>query len=453
MLQVLAVLILEIMDEKVKVAHKANAHDKGSHASIGRSIMRFSVLFVLTCVLIPVVMLLRDTRDKKSIAVSIWWLKPAESEILKSMLEEVESRDNLQKKISKWAHQQKTASKLYSNIFGRGAFCRNSLNLQALRQHQHYDTKSNPMVWDASIGDRGSTVNIIVSSASRDRSLLSSDGRRESSKSRRNNNEIFLSSTSPLMKRVKCRLYDHRSQLLATVTSLNIVDELLIRCPIPYELRQQATGQDVRLGVKLIWPSAEGGGKDNSVSVRGRGLLTSTGSTKNSQQVEDIRVGSNDVFTQNRSQSFETSHLTTAGAAAGAAAGGGGGKAEGISHTMGKPLYPVCPLAISSRMAYTSAEGWREKILAASSRVERWSTGRIGGGVGKGQGQGGGIRIHGIHGLHGASLPRSRGNEGDVEEYIDQGVVGGGEGVEVGTGRARGGPQLESGECNMIQVI
>ena len=453
MLLVLAVLISEIMDEKVKVVHKANAHDKGSHASIGRSIMRFSVLFVFTCVLIPVVMLLRDTRDKKSIAVSIWWLKPAESEILKSMFEEVEGRDNLQKKISKWAHQQKTASKLYSNIFGRGAFCRNSLNLQALRQHQHYDSKSNPMVWDASIGDRGSTVNIIVSSSSRDRSLLSTDGRRESSKSRRNNNEIFLSSTSPLMKRVKCRLYDHRSQLLATVTSFNIVDELLIRCPIPYELRQQATGQDVRLGVKLIWPTAEGGGKDNSVSVRGRGLLTSTGSTKSSLQVEDIRVGSNNVLTQNRSQSFGTSHLTAAGAAAAAGGGvGGGGKAEGISHTMGKPLYPVCPLAISSRMAYTSAESWREKIFAPSSKVERWSTGGIGGGVGKGQGQGqgGGIRIHGIHG---ASLPRSRGGEGDVDEDADQGAVGGVKGVEVGTDRARGGPQLESGECNTIQVI
>lgn len=438
MLLVPAVLISETMDEKVKVVHKANAHDKGSHASIGRSIMRFSVLFVLTCVLIPVVMLLRDARDKESIAVSIWWLKPVESEILKSMLEEVEGRDHLQKKISKWAHQQKSASKLYSNIFGRGAFCRNSLNLQALRLHQHYDSKSNPMVWDASIGDRGSTVNIIVSSAPRDRSLLSTDSRRESSKSRRNNNEIFLSSTSPLMKRVKCRLYDHRSQLLATVTSLSIVDELLIRCPIPYEVRQQATGQDVRLGVKLIWPTAEGRGKgkDNSVSVRGRGLLTSTGSTKSSLQVEDIRVGSINVFTQNRSQSFETSHLGVGG--------GGGGKAEGISHTMGKPLYPVCPLAISSRMAYTSAEGWREKIFTQSSRVERWSAGGIGGGVGKGQGQGqgqgGGIRIHG------ASLPRSRGSEGDVEEDIDQGVVGGGEGAEVSTGRARGGPQLESGE-------
>ena len=38
------------------------------------------------------------------------------------------------------------------------------------------------------------------------------------------------------------------------------------------------------------------------------------------------------------------------------------------------------------------------------------------------------------------------GSEGDVEEDIDQGVVGGGEGAEVSTGRARGGPQLESGE-------
>lgn len=240
------------MDEKGKVAHKANAHDKGSHASVGKSIMRFSVLFVLTCVLVPVIMLVRDVREKESFTVSIWWLKPLENEM--KMMEEVEGRDNLQKKISHWAHQQKSAAKLYSSVFGRGAFCRISYHLQALRQHQLYESKLNPMVWDALIGDRGSTVNLIVSSGSRESSSFSSSsmaGLRDSSENSHSHNNVLLSSSTTPIKRVTCRLYDHRSQLLSTVTSLNVVDGLLVRCPIPYELRQQATGQDVRLGSTL----------------------------------------------------------------------------------------------------------------------------------------------------------------------------------------------------------
>lgn len=436
------------MDEKGKVAHKANAHDKGSHASVGKSIMRFSVLFVLTCVLVPVVMLVRDVREKESFTVSIWWLKPLENEM--KMMEEVEGRDYLQKKISHWAHQQKSAAKLYSSIFGRGAFCRSSYHLQALRQHQLYESKLNPIVWDALIGDRGSTVNLIVSSRSEDLSSSTSssspsvDGMKDSNKNGRSNgnsNNVLLSSSSTPIKRVTCRLYDHRSQLLATVTSLNIVDGLLVRCPIPYELRQQATGQDVRLGVKLIWPEVDSRGKDTS-SSRSRGLLAGSGTrmlgyAKNSLPAEDKRVGSVDVLTQNRSQPIDASHFT---AAAGAGAGAGG-----VGHTMGRPLYPVCPLAVSSRMMYTYAEGSWEKRLTEGSRGG-------GGGFGKGQGQGGGIRVHGLS-------PSYRGSEGDVEQDIvgrgegGRGEEGRGEGGEEGSGRSRGRPALESGESNTIHDV
>lgn len=434
------------MDEKGKVAHKANAHDKGSHASVGKSIMRFSVLFVLTCVLVPVIMLVRDVREKESFTVSIWWLKPLENEM--KMMEEVEGRDYLQKKISHWAHEQKSAAKLYSSIFGRGAFCRSSYHLQALRQHQLYESKLNPIVWDALIGDRGSTVNLIVSSRSEDLSSSSSsspssmDGMRDSSKgshSSGNNNNVLLSSSSTPIKRVTCRLYDHRSQLLASVTSLNIVDGLLVRCPIPYDLRQQATGQDVRLGVKLIWPEVDSKGKDVS-SSRGRGLLAGSGTrmlgyARNSLPAEDKRVGSVNVLTQNRSQPIDASHLT-------AAVAGVAGGAGSVGHTMGRPLYPVCPLAVSSRMMYTYAEGSWEKRLTEGSR----GTGGGGGGLGKGQGQGqgGGIRVHGLS-------PSYRGSEGDVEQdIVGRGEGGRGEGGEEGSGRLRGWPLLESGERNTI---
>ena len=434
------------MDEKGKVAHKANAHDKGSHASIGKSIMRFSVLFVLTCVLVPVIMLVRDVREKESFTVSIWWLKPLENEM--KMMEEVEGRDYLQKKISHWAHQQKSAAKLYSSIFGRGAFCRSSYHLQALRQHQLYESKLNPIVWDALIGDRGSTVNLIVSSGSRELSSLtaitssssvsfsSTDGMRDSSKNGRSHNNVLLSSSSAPIKRVTCRLYDHRSQLLATVTSLNIVDGLLVRCPIPYELRQQATGQDVRLGVKLIWPEVDSKGKDVS-SSRSRGLLTGSGTrmlgyAMNSLPAEDKRVGSASVLTQNRSQPIDASHLTAA------TAGGAGGP----GHTMGRPLYPVCPLAVSSRMMYTYAEGSWEKRLAEGSRG-----GGGGFGKGKGQGQGGGIRVHGLS-------PSYRGSDGDVEQdIVGRGEGGRGEGGEEGLGRLRGWPTAESGEHNTMHDL
>lgn len=66
--------------------------------------------------------------------------------------------------------------------------------------------------------------------------------------------EDLLSTTSSDIDHQKqkysCRLYDHRSQFLSTVRSLDVIDNLVVRCPIPHSLRKYLN--QGRYGVKLV---------------------------------------------------------------------------------------------------------------------------------------------------------------------------------------------------------
>ena len=246
--------------------------------------MRFAIAFLITCVLIPFVTLMRENQQRGPYAASIWWLKVSYPEELMRLIEESEVVVEESKKLSKWAKHQRDIASLYSNNFGLGAFCRIPLRLPQQLQHNQYEHRteqsgqvgrewyknvelgSDPIVWDASLGEHGSIINIIITSgntlgrasAALDRDISSGDSSDKSiapdsieSGVKRNPDST---PSSVLPKRVSCRLYDHRSQLLATVASLRTIDDTLVRCPIPYDIRKHGLGSEVRFGVKLIWP-------------------------------------------------------------------------------------------------------------------------------------------------------------------------------------------------------
>ena len=53
------------------------------------------------------------------------------------------------------------------------------------------------------------------------------------------NQTISSVSIFSMPTRVTCRLYDHRSQHLTTVLSLPIIEQTLVRCPVPYDVRDK----------------------------------------------------------------------------------------------------------------------------------------------------------------------------------------------------------------------
>jgi hypothetical protein len=320
------------MEDKHKFGHKQNNHDKSAHSSFGRSIMRFSIFFVSLCAFVPFFTLMRESQRKGSYGSSIWWLKPASKEDLSWTLEEDVNTGDQGKKLSRWAQQQKSIASLYSINFARGAFCRNNLAPNAHRQQQYSESSSEPLIWDASIGDRGSIINVIVSP--RKQYIDSLDSTRSSSGS------YPSLSTLPAMRRATCRLYDHRSQLLATVTSLVVLGGSLVRCPIPHEFRKHAQGQEIRMGIKLVWPDlADVIRKSQTVKSSGSGVGSGIlgAFIKSSTAAEEIKVGSVVIVPKgavhtNRSLLFELPQ-------------------DGVVPSGGRPLYPVCPLPVTAIMS------------------------------------------------------------------------------------------------------
>jgi hypothetical protein len=294
--------------------------------------MRFSIFFVSLCAFVPFFTLMRESQHKGSYAFSIWWLKPAIKEDMSWTVEEDVNTGDEGKKLSRWAQQQKSIASLYSINFARGAFCRNNLAPNAHRQQQYSESSSEPLVWDASIGDRGSIVNIIVSP--RKHYIDSLDSTR-----------INLISTLPAMRRATCRLYDHRSQLLATVTSLVVLGGSLVRCPIPHELRKHAQGQEIRMGVKLVWPDlADVMRKSQTVKSSGSGVGSGIMGAfiKSNAVAEEIKVGSVIIVPKgathtNRSLLFDSTQSSGVG--------------DGVIPSGGRPLYPVCPLPVTAIMS------------------------------------------------------------------------------------------------------
>lgn len=295
--------------------------------------MRFSIFFVSLCAFVPFFTLMRENQHKRSNRFSIWWLKPAIKEDSSWTLEEDMNTGEQGKKLSRWAQQQKSIASLYSINFARGAFCRNNLAPNAHRQQQYSESSSEPFVWDASIGDRGSIINVIVSP--RKSYIDSLDSTRSSSI------PYTSLSTLPAMRRATCRLYDHRAQLLATVTSLVVLEGSLVRCPIPHDLRKHAQGQEIRMGIKLVWPDlADAMRKSQTYQSSGSGVGSGIlGAFVKTPPVaaEEIKVGSVVIVPKapahtNRSLLIDLPQ-------------------DGIVPSGGRPLYPVCPLPVTAIMS------------------------------------------------------------------------------------------------------
>lgn len=238
------------MDDRSKPSHKSGAHEKASHASMGRAIMKFAITFVAVCVIIPFCALMREYQKKESYSLSPWWLKSSNFEITTLNMEgNLGKLDDL-RNLSRWAHQERGIASMYSDIFGKGAFCRSGKFIP-----QRQVLSSEPTIWDASIGGLGSVVNVVLSY--RNIEIPAHISR----------SEDIDSSSYHHGKRVTCRLYDHRSQLLTTVTSLPIVNDILVRCPIPFDLRRTGQGHDIRMIIKLVWSEMGNSRKKSSTGL------------------------------------------------------------------------------------------------------------------------------------------------------------------------------------------
>ena len=334
--------------------------------------MRFAIAFVFSCVLIPFVTLMRENQQRGPYAASIWWLKVSYPEELMRLIEESEVVVEESEKLSKWAQHQRDIASLYSNNFGLGAFCRIPLRLPQQLQHNQYEHRTeqsgqvgrewykniefgpDPIVWDASLGEHGSIINIIITSGN---TLGTASAALDSSSSDSSDKSAapdgietgVKQNLDMLPKRVSCRLYDHRSQLLATVTSLITIDDTLVRCPIPYDIRKYGLGSEVRFGVKLTWPkqviydkphprsSSDMVGQLDEVK-RSPSLSRGAARLKTGLITSDTETSDN----LNRSLVLPTlSEITATSSHKSFEPVGGHGIASRL-------MYPVCPLAIKS---------------------------------------------------------------------------------------------------------
>ena len=361
--------------------------------------MRFSVSFVIICAFIPFIILIRENQQRGSDAPSIWWLKVGRSEEFKWLLEESEIKVEESKKLSRWAQQQRDVAILYSNNFGLGAFCRIPLRLPLQHQQQHnqfqyrrekarnIELGPDPIAWDASLSEHGSIINIIITSGSnlgisanaRTVINLNSNSRSSSSSDSSSSSGESISSTLKgrlsMPTRVSCRLYDHRSQLLATVTSLPIIDDTLVRCPVPYNFRKLGLGSEVKFGVKLMWPEkyihdTPSGSIYHSSSGSSGGGIGMGGLLKAFKHLPSLsKAGvSSTVPSSHLNQTLNLTIIKVTDTPQGFGPTGGHGMAF-------RKMYSVCPLAIEMNLKQNLQKGTRTSL---SSEDEGFADGRVG---------------------------------------------------------------------------
>ena len=108
------------------------------------------------------------------------------------------------------------------------------------------------------------------------------------------NQTISSVSIFSMPTRVTCRLYDHRSQHLTTVLSLPIIEQTLVRCPVPYDVRDKVLkrhyhGVTDKVKADKFKDNARGGKDGGSVNSALRGGPISSSLSSENQHQQRLR--------------------------------------------------------------------------------------------------------------------------------------------------------------------
>jgi len=328
---------------------------EGSKSGLGAVFTAFAWLFIFVATLIPVTITVQERGS-----ISVWWLKASfwsipigtdggDDAILLGkgkMARRQKKHELLLRKLrsSDWALKQRARANLFRELAGP-AFCNQGRN----------SSKSNfplgaasppedlvPWVFDAALSEGGELVSVVLAN----REVCGFDAAAWEGWLRLQPN--FSSSTYRLLvpvdsrkpprdgslidARLLCRFYDHKSTPLRTVESMKIAattlqgpGSLLVRCPVPPELR--ARGRKLSLRLQRIASAGSGG----------LGSVLLGGASEEDERRAQQLMPSTKVFpicplpgqSLPHSPHHQSAAASSAGAAAGAAVGARGGRGEG----------------------------------------------------------------------------------------------------------------------------